>query len=155
MTDPLTAEAIYLRLGSLIADAPDLKADPTPDTRRWLARVFTMIGSVIACLMVPIMAHGQELKYPPKPYPEVDGNTVVLIEIWPTVGDITFHAYFMDTPPARNLNLCLAGKSVFDRDAEAMAKAQNRTATSYRQCLTLPQAVSKSYITSPTLRQTR
>lgn len=30
MTDPLTAEAIYLRLGSLMADAPDLKADPTP-----------------------------------------------------------------------------------------------------------------------------
>lgn len=43
MTDPLTAEAIYLRLGSLIADAPDLKADPTPDTRRWVARVFAVI----------------------------------------------------------------------------------------------------------------
>jgi hypothetical protein len=43
MTEPLTAEAIYLRLGSLIADAPDLKADPTPDTRRWVARVFTLI----------------------------------------------------------------------------------------------------------------
>jgi hypothetical protein len=43
MTAPLTAEAIYLRLGSLIADAPDLKADPTPETRRWIARVFAMI----------------------------------------------------------------------------------------------------------------
>jgi hypothetical protein len=43
MTDPLMAEAIYLRLGSLIADAPDLKADPTPDTRRWVARVLTLI----------------------------------------------------------------------------------------------------------------
>jgi hypothetical protein len=81
-----------------------------------------------------------------KPYPEVDDNTVVLIEIRPAVGDITFHAYFMDFSPEKNLNLCLAGKNVFDRDAEAIAKAQNRTATSYRQCLTLPQAVAKGYI---------
>jgi hypothetical protein len=43
MTDPLTTEAIYLRLGNLIADTPDLKADPTPETRRWVARVFAMI----------------------------------------------------------------------------------------------------------------
>lgn len=118
---------------------------------RWIA----LAGSVIACLMVLIMARAQELKYAPKPYPEVDDNTVVLIEIWPAVGDITFHAYFMDTPPTRNLNLCLAAKSVFDRDAEAMAKAQNRTATSHRQCLTLPHAVSKGYIASPMIRQTR
>jgi hypothetical protein len=81
-----------------------------------------------------------------KPYPEVDDNTVVLVEIRPAVGDITFHAYFMDFSPVKNLNLCLAGKNVFDRDAEAIAKAQNRTATSYRQCLTLPQAVAKGYI---------
>lgn len=113
---------------------------------RWIA----LAGSMVACLTVPIIAYGQELKYPPKPYPEIDGNTVVLIEVWPTVSDITFHAYFMDISPARNLNLCLAGKRVFDRDAEAMAKAQNRTTTSYRECLTLPQAVSKGYITSPT-----
>jgi hypothetical protein len=43
MTDSLTPEAIYLRLGNLIAETPDLKADPTPDTRRWVARVLTMI----------------------------------------------------------------------------------------------------------------
>jgi hypothetical protein len=43
MTEPLTAEAIYLRLGALIADTPDLKADPTPETRSWIARVLTMI----------------------------------------------------------------------------------------------------------------
>jgi hypothetical protein len=76
---------------------------------------------------------------------------VILIEIWPVVGDITFRAYLMDASPARNLNRCLAGKQVFDRDAEAMAKAQNRTATNYRQCLTLPQAVAKGYI-SPASR---
>jgi len=37
MTDQLTPEAIYLRLGSLIADTPDRKADPTPATFRWAA----------------------------------------------------------------------------------------------------------------------
>jgi len=43
MTDPLTSEAIYLRLGSLIADTPDLKADPTPETHRWVAQVLALI----------------------------------------------------------------------------------------------------------------
>lgn len=44
MTDPLTTEAIYLRLGSLIADIPDLKSDdPTPDTHRWIAQVLALI----------------------------------------------------------------------------------------------------------------
>ena len=115
---------------------------------RWIA----LAASVLACLISPFIVHGQELKYPPKPYPEIDGNTVVLIEIWPVVGDVTFHAYFMDASPARNLNLCLAGKDVFDRDAQAVAKAQNRTSMSYRQCLTLPQAVSKGYIRPPSRR---
>jgi hypothetical protein len=31
MTNPLTVEAIYLRLGALIADAPNFK-NPTPET---------------------------------------------------------------------------------------------------------------------------
>lgn len=39
----LTPEELYLRLGALIADAPDLKAAPTPETRSWLARVFAVI----------------------------------------------------------------------------------------------------------------
>jgi hypothetical protein len=43
MTDPLTVEAVYLRLGSLIADTPDLKADPTPETHRWVAQVLALI----------------------------------------------------------------------------------------------------------------
>jgi hypothetical protein len=106
-------------------------------------------GTMLAYLLVPVGSQGQELRYPPKPYPEVNGATVVLIEIWPAVGDITFHAFFMDAVPGRNLNLCQAGKLSLDRDAEAMAKAQNRTLTSYRQCLTLPHAVAKGYISPP------
>lgn len=43
MTHPLTTEATYLRLGSLIADTPDLKADPTPETHRWVAQVLALI----------------------------------------------------------------------------------------------------------------
>ena len=43
MTDPLTTEAIYLRLGSLIADMPDIKVDPTPETHRWVAQVLALI----------------------------------------------------------------------------------------------------------------
>jgi hypothetical protein len=55
MTDPLTAEAIYLRLGSLIADAPNLKADPTPETRSWIARVFAVIEAGNLLDMVSIV----------------------------------------------------------------------------------------------------
>ncbi len=43
MTDQLSAEAIYLRLGGLIAETPDLKADPTPATHRWVAQVSALI----------------------------------------------------------------------------------------------------------------
>jgi hypothetical protein len=32
-----------------------------------------------------IIAYGQDLKYPPKPHREIDGSTLVLIEVWPTV----------------------------------------------------------------------
>ena len=48
---------------------------------RWIA----LAGSVVACLTVPIIAYGQDLKYPPKPHREIDGSTLVLIEVWPTV----------------------------------------------------------------------
>lgn len=43
MTDLLTAEALYLRLGGLIADTPDLNADPTGATYRWVAQVLALI----------------------------------------------------------------------------------------------------------------
>ncbi|TFV70380.1 hypothetical protein E4K64_29745 [Bradyrhizobium frederickii] len=43
MTVQLTAEALDLLLGGLIADTPDLKADPTPATHRWVAQVLALI----------------------------------------------------------------------------------------------------------------
>jgi hypothetical protein len=43
MTDQLTGEAIYLRLGALIADTPNLTAAPTPETYRWIAQVVALI----------------------------------------------------------------------------------------------------------------
>jgi hypothetical protein len=39
---------------------------------RWIA----LAGSVVACLTVPIIAYGQDLKYPPKPHREIDGSTL-------------------------------------------------------------------------------
>jgi hypothetical protein len=43
MTTALSPEQLYLRLGSLIADTPDFKAEPTPETHRWVAQVFALI----------------------------------------------------------------------------------------------------------------
>jgi hypothetical protein len=43
VTDPLTPEQLYLRLGALIADTPDFKGDPTPETHRWVAQVLALI----------------------------------------------------------------------------------------------------------------
>ena len=96
--------------------------------------------------LLPLSASPQELKYGPLPFPEVNPDTWVLIEIWPTVGDITLSAYFMETLSQKNQNLCEAIKRSLDRDAEALAKAEGRKATSYRQCLTLRDAVRKGYV---------
>lgn len=43
MTDPFTPEAIYLRLGALIADTPDFMVSLTPEARHWVARVLALI----------------------------------------------------------------------------------------------------------------
>jgi hypothetical protein len=86
------------------------------------------------------------LKYGPLPDPEVNADTWVLIEIWPTVGDTTLSAYFMDFSGEKNRSLCEAIKRVLDQDALALAKEQKREATSYRQCLTLDDALSKGYV---------
>jgi hypothetical protein len=44
VTDQLSAEAVYLRLGSLIAEPPNFYAlTPTPETHRWIAQVLALI----------------------------------------------------------------------------------------------------------------
>lgn len=102
--------------------------------------------SILAAMTIPLSAQPQELKYSPLPYPEVNADTWVLIEIWPTVGDITLSTYFMDFSGEKNQNLCEATKRALDRDAVALAKEQKREATSYRQCLSLSDAVRKGYV---------
>jgi hypothetical protein len=104
---------------------------------------------VLAAMTIAWSARSEdrsELKYSPLPYPEVNADTWVLIEIWPAVGDITLSAYFMDFSTEKNQNLCEAIKRVLDRDAAAVAKSQKREATSYRQCLSLADAMAKGYV---------
>ncbi len=43
MADQLTSEAVYMRLGGLIAETPDLKAEPTTGTHRWTAQVLALM----------------------------------------------------------------------------------------------------------------
>lgn len=91
-------------------------------------------------------ATATELRYPPLPYPVVDDETWVLVEIWPEVSDITLSAYFMDRSGRKNQNLCEATKRSLDRDAMALAKEQKRQPTASRQCLTVTDAISAGYI---------
>ena len=103
-------------------------------------------GLLFAVLLTPLSTQSAELKYGPLPYPEVSADTWVLIEIWPAVGDITLSAYFMDASSRKNENLCEATKRALDRDAIAVAKEQKREATSFRQCLTIRDALKAGYI---------
>jgi hypothetical protein len=110
--------------------------------RAIVLRIFAgFLGAVSA-----LAAKGEELKYRPLPYPVVNADIWVLIEIWPTVGDITLSAYFMDFSSRKNQNLCEATKRALDRDAVALAKEQKREATSNRQCLTISDAVKAGYV---------
>jgi hypothetical protein len=46
MADALTPEAIYMRLGAMIADTPDITTEPTPEMHRWAARVLAVTRPV-------------------------------------------------------------------------------------------------------------
>lgn len=92
----------------------------------------------------------EQLNYGPLPFPEVNPDTWVLIEYWPTVKDITLSAYFMDFSSEKNRNLCGAAKKAIDRDAAAQAKQQGISATAYRKCYTLRDAIANGYIERPT-----
>lgn len=105
---------------------------------------FSFVPAVFVAL--PIIAHAQELKFGPAPHPVVGTDAWVLIEIWPTVGDITLAAYFLDATSKKNQNLCEAAKISLDRDAASQAKAHDFTPTSYRQCLTVRDAIKAGYV---------
>ena len=105
-----------------------------------------LVMLIISALANPLTAKAQMPKFNPLPYPVVNTDTWVLIEIWPDVGDITLSAYFMDFSSGKNQNLCEATKRSLDRDAVTLAKQQKREATSTRQCLTVLAATQAGYI---------
>jgi hypothetical protein len=90
-----------------------------------------------------------QLNYGPVPHPVVGPDAWVLIEVWPTVKDITLSAYFLSDTSKKNQNLCEATKRALDRDAAALAKEQKREATSFRECLTVRDAVRMGYVSAP------
>jgi hypothetical protein len=104
---------------------------------------------ILVVLVMPLAAQSDELKYRPLPYPAVNADTWVLLEIWPTVGDITLSAYFMDATSRKNQILCEATKRSLDRDAAVQALEQMREFSSDRQCLTISDAVKAGYIAAP------
>ena len=107
-----------------------------------------IFGSVVLVVVLasPLTTQRQELKYGPLLYPQVNAETWVLIEIWQAVHDITLSAYFMDFSSGKNKNLCEATKLSLDRDATTRAKEQKLASTSFRQCLTIDDAVKRGYI---------
>lgn len=82
----------------------------------------------------------------PLPFPQVNADTWVLIEVWPEMSETTLSAYFMDVSALRNHNLCVATVRALDRDAASLAKAQGRSSTSYRQCLSIDDAIENGYV---------
>lgn len=104
------------------------------------------LNLVILSLLFCCSSPAQELRYGPVPFPVINPDTWVLIEVWPTVHDITLSAYFLDISSRKNQNLCEATKRALGRDAEALAKTKGLTPTSYRECYTLRDAIAKGYI---------
>lgn len=72
----------------------------------------------------------------------------IMLEIWPDVNDITLAAYFLDHSSEKNHNLCTAAKRVFDREQQTQAEKQGRTLSSYRICLSVPEARAQGYFGS-------
>jgi hypothetical protein len=106
-------------------------------------------GIVAAMLMLGIvskLAASADLKLSKLPAPRVDQNSWIMIEIWPEVQDITLAAYFLDFSYEKNSNLCSEAKRVFDSEAAAKEKLQNKKFSSYRVCMSLDDAVKQGYV---------
>lgn len=108
----------------------------------WIAKGLTFLLT-----LPPVTTTAAELNYGPLPYPSISADAWVLIEVWPTVKDITLSAYFLDISSRKNQNLCEAAKRSLDRDANAIAKARGIPSTAFRECYTLRDAVAKGYVT--------
>jgi hypothetical protein len=96
--------------------------------------------------IVSKLAASADLKLSKLPAPRVDQNSWIMIEIWPEVQDITLAAYFLDFSYEKNSNLCSEAKRVFDSEAAAQEKLQNKKFSSYRVCMSLDDAVKQGYV---------
>jgi len=94
----------------------------------------------------PLVGHSRNPVRSKLPFPHINGDSWVMIEIWPEVKDITFSAYFLDFSYEKNKNLCRAAVLVFDRDQIAQSEKMGKTFTSHRECLSVNDAFIQGYI---------
>ena len=103
------------------------------------------VGILMLAIM-PKIGASADLKLSKLPAPRVDQNSWIMIEIWPEVQNITLAAYFLDFSYEKNSNLCSEAKRVFDSEAAAKEKLQNKKFSSYRVCMSLSDAVKEGYV---------
>jgi len=113
-----------------------------------LIAISLFVGSVANAADPAVVVFPEQLISKPV-YPVVTGAGFVLLEVWPTVKDITISAFFLDELDGKSQNLCEAVKKSLDHDAEVRAKEQNTTFTSYRTCMTIKDAVRLGWIHAP------
>ena len=124
-----------------MADSPTGRA-----TMRIKKRVAGIVAAMLMSGIAAKIAASADLKLSKLPAPRVDQNSWIMIEIWPEVQDITLAAYFLDFSYEKNSNLCSEAKRVFDSEAAAKEKLQNKKFSSYRVCMSLDDAVKQGYV---------
>src|SRR5215468_7380107 len=108
--------------------------------------VAAIAAGTLMLAIIPKIGASADLKLKKLPAPRVDQNTWIMIEIWPEVQNITLAAYFLDFSYEKNSNLCSEAKRVFDSEAAAKEKLQNKKFSSYRVCMSLSDAVKEGYV---------
>src|SRR5262249_9709436 len=111
-----------------------------------LKRVGAIVGGMLMLGSMSKIASSADLKLTKLPAPKLDQNSWIMIEIWPEAQDITLAAYFLDIADEKNRNLCSEAKRVFDSEAAAKEKLQNKKFSSYRVCMSLSDAVKEGYV---------
>src|SRR5215471_12571761 len=112
-------------------------------------RLKLVAAIAVGMIMIGIvskLAASADLKLSKLPAPKVDRNSWIMIEIWPEAQDITLAAYFLDIAYEKNSNLCSEAKRVFDSEAAAKEKLENKKFSSYRVCMSLDDAVKQGYV---------